>query len=361
MGKELYDRLVDSLTLRGGALIPQKSKEFYALLEELFTPEEAGLGSKIPFGSTPAEKIAQEAGKSPGEVTPLLEKMADKGLVITTDKGGIRLYKLLPLVPGIFEFQFMKGEVSERTKKLARLFEDYFTVSWKTHIAAKAPSVPFARVIPVEKEIKTGVDVHPYEKVSAYIDNAEHISVSSCYCRHHGELIDHLCDKPKDVCMSFGPSAKFVAERGFGRLVSKKEAIKILDLSEEAGLVHCSSNTSRYIDFICNCCMCHCGILQTIKDTQKPSFGATSNFIVEVDDEACAGCETCIERCQMEALSMNDDVVERETSKCIGCGLCVSTCPSEALKMVSRAERQVPPKDQRELMASMIASMQKKE
>lgn len=352
MRQEIHERLIDSLNKRGGAIVALKCGELYELLEALFNPEEAELVSKMPAGFSPVEGIAQEAGKSLGEMAPLLEGMADKGLVLSMEKGGVKVYSSLPLLPGMFEFQFMKGEVSQRTKKLARLFEDYFEAVRKAPPSVKASSVPFARVIPVEKDIRTGIEVFPYEKASEYIHSADFISVSTCYCRHHGELLGNPCDKPKEVCLSLGPSARFIAEKGFGRLISKEEARRILDRSEEAGLVHCSSNTSKYIDFICNCCGCHCGILQSITDTRMPTLGATSSFIVEVDQENCIGCEACLARCQMEALSMKDEVVQRDGLRCIGCGLCVSVCPSEALKMITRAERHIPPRDHRELTAS---------
>jgi ferredoxin len=359
MKNEVYDRLIDSLTLRGGAVFPQKTPEFRALLEELFTEEEADLAGFMPMGSVPAAKIAAAAERPVDPVTATLERMADKGLVVVTERQGVKRYTIPPLVPGVFEHQFMKGTSTERDVKLARLFEDCFEALRRAPGGRVGPSVPFARVIPVEREIRAGLDVHPYEKVSAYIDAAEHIAVSACYCRHHGELVGDPCDKPKDVCLSFGPSAKFFAERGFGRLISKEEAQGVLDVSEEAGLVHCSSNTSAYIDFICNCCLCHCGILKSVKDSQRVSMSATSGYIVEVDRDSCVGCETCVDRCPMEALAMEDGVVARDAAGCIGCGLCVSSCPTEALGMVSRSAHAAPPQDRRELMAGMMASMRK--
>jgi hypothetical protein len=264
--KRLYDRLIDALILRGGAIYPRKVRATYELLQELFASEEAELACSMPLEMATAEKIAAHAGKEIDESVAILENMANKGLVFTYEKGGIRYYRLMALAPGIYEYQFMSGEVSERTRKLARLFDECTPVSGKESGAFNAPTFPFSRVLPVEKEIERGVDVQPYEKVSEYITNSKHIAVSTCYCRHHAELVGNACEKPKEVCMSLGPGAKFVAERGFGRLVSKEEALHILQLSEAAGLVHCSSNTTKNIDFICNCCICHCAILQHHKD-----------------------------------------------------------------------------------------------
>ena len=364
MTTPVYEQLADALRARGGAVPAIKCPEFYALLEELFTPEEAEIGVKMPLSPIPVETFAQEiAGGDPQDVEKLLETMADKGVVFTLDRGGVRHYALMPLLPGIFEMQLMKGEVNDRTKKLARLFQDYFNVvsGLREGTAPDVSAFPSARVITVEQEIQAGVEIYPYDKVSEYIANSDYITVSICYCRHHGELLGNPCDKPKDVCLSFGPNAKYIAERGFGRLLSKEEALEVLDRSEKAGLVHCSSNTGKYIDLICNCCSCHCIILQSIKGAVLVSRLATSGFIMVVDEEECMGCGDCIHRCQVEALSIQDDIVTRDADRCIGCGLCISVCPTSALRMEPREQRPIPPRDRRELNMAMMASIPRSE
>ncbi|WP_287583440.1 DUF362 domain-containing protein [Candidatus Borrarchaeum sp.] len=68
----------------------------------------------------------------------------------------------------------------------------------------------------------------------------------------------------------------------------------------------------------------------------------TSNYFAVVDPEECAGCETWIDRCQMEALSMVDEVSKVDLDRCIGCGLCVTTCPSDAIQLQKREKEIVP-------------------
>ena len=259
--------------------------------------------------------------------------------------------------------QFMTGEVSERAKRLARLFEDYFnmlTRSTRGGAGGVFPIFPWARVITVEREIPGGVEVHPYDMVSQYIEKSPYITVSTCYCRHHGELVDRPCDKPKNNCMGFGPGAKSNADRGFSRLISKEEAREILKRSEEAGLVHLSSNTGKYIDFICNCCICHCGILQSVKNAAAPSMAAVSSFIASFEEGVCSGCGDCVDRCPMDALAMEDDVVALDSNRCIGCGLCVSVCPAGALSLELREGAPLPPLDRNVLKDAMMSSMQPK-
>jgi electron transport complex protein RnfB len=359
MTEPVYEKLTDALNMRGGAVRVIKCPEFYALLGELFTPEEGALASQMPMNPMSAADFAAEMGSDPGEVERLLEGMANKGLIYAIERGGVMEYNLLQMLPGIFELQLMKGEVNERAKRIAHLFEDYFTGMFQgVQEGAQFPQFPWARVIAVEAEIPAGMEVQPYDSVSQYIENSEYISLAICYCRHHAELMGNPCDKPKDVCMAFGEGAQFLSQRGFARLVSKEEALEALDRAEKAGLVHCSSNTSENIGFICNCCSCHCGIVQSlIKDSFMPGMGAVSSFIMMVDEEKCMGCGDCIDRCPVQVLSMQDDIVVMDADHCIGCGLCVSTCPTEALRMELRPDRPLPPRDQDSLDAALKASM----
>jgi len=60
--------------------------------------------------------------------------------------------------------------------------------------------------------------------------------------------------------------------------------------------------------------------------------------------ENCIACEACVERCQMDAITV-DDVAHVDRKRCIGCGLCVGACPEEAMVMRQKGkeEQYVPP------------------
>jgi NAD-dependent dihydropyrimidine dehydrogenase PreA subunit len=356
--KELYTNLIDSINMRGGTFAAYKIDECYALLEVVFTPEQAEMFIKIPLAPANAEQIATDVGKPLDETTTILEGMADLGLIVTRDKPAGRVYAAIPLVPGIFEFQLTGGGETERDYLLARLFGAYFDkMEAMPETLSSLPSVPFARVIPVEEGVKAGkIEVYPYETLSEYVDKTEHIAVAMCYCRHHAKLLGDLCVKPMENCLSFGPAGKFVADRGFGRLISKEEAKKILKEAQKEGLIHTSSNTTEYIDFICNCCDCHCGVIQSLK-AQMRNISGTSNFLVEVNEDNCSACEVCLDRCPMDAFVMKDDAAFVDIEMCVGCGLCVSTCEDDALSMISRPERITPPATRGALMQEIIASM----
>lgn len=55
--------------------------------------------------------------------------------------------------------------------------------------------------------------------------------------------------------------------------------------------------------------------------------------MVKVDVDECTGCETCVEVCPVEAISMKDDVAVIDQDTCTECETCVPECPVEAIKV----------------------------
>ena len=255
MTDELYDRLADIFNMIGYG--SNKSPELIALLKSLFNEEEVLVAVNLsPMAPESPAKVAERIGIDPGKVAGLLDGMADKGLIYSSIRNGEKWYKIIQLVPGIFELQFMKGEVNDRAKELARLFDDYFHASTPQERQISSDSeegIHFARVIPIEKALDPTTNVFPFEQAKKYIEESDAITVSTCYCRHKQRLLDRGCDYPDEVCLQIGPFAEFVQERGFGRAITKEEALAVLKKSADAGLVHTSSNTQERIDFICNC------------------------------------------------------------------------------------------------------------
>ncbi|MHA1803675.1 MAG: ATP-binding protein, partial [Promethearchaeota archaeon] len=70
-----------------------------------------------------------------------------------------------------------------------------------------------------------------------------------------------------------------------------------------------------------------------------------SNFHAEVDADDCDGCGICIDKCNMEALTLINDISTVNLDKCIGCGACVTACPSEAIQLREKEEKFIPPED----------------
>ena len=55
--------------------------------------------------------------------------------------------------------------------------------------------------------------------------------------------------------------------------------------------------------------------------------------VVVVDKDECTGCETCVEACPVQAISMKDDKAQIDPETCTECETCVPECPVEAIKV----------------------------
>jgi Pyruvate/2-oxoacid:ferredoxin oxidoreductase delta subunit len=360
MTQEVYRQMLDVMKQRRGPYTGIDIPEFYALMEKLFTPQEAAVNNVMTRKPATATDIAAEMGTSEADIKPVLEAMADKGLCKTFKRDGVRYYQGEPFMPGIFEYQFISGKVSERHKEIARLLNDYKAA----YNAAKGEikmTFPTTRVITVDRTIEAGNTVHTYDQVATYIDKYETIAVGACYCRQAAKLREEdIHDMPLEMCMWFGGMAEYAIERLGAKQKGAEEARQVLDKAEEAGLIHMSRNTTEDIEFICNCDRWHCDVVKGVLKQTKPALFFNSGFEPRFDPALCVACETCIERCPPEALVMGEnEVPEVNPDRCFGCAVCATGCPSETIVMEVKTDFPIPPKDPQELVASIKASFAK--
>ena len=92
---------------------------------------------------------------------------------------------------------------------------------------------------------------------------------------------------------------------------------------------------------MCSCCGDCCGILRSLKMQSNPTHSIRSNYFAQIESKLCTACETCVERCQMEAIEINNSIFKINIDRCIGCGLCVSTCPVEAISLIKKDGEQL--------------------
>jgi electron transport complex protein RnfB len=336
-----------------------RTKETLELFRILFTEKEAEFLAHFtaPYqDSETFDQIVERTGKPQKEVECLVDRLVSKGLLFkyTSRKDGQVHYSLLPMAPGIFEFYFASGPDSDTKRKVAKLMEKFYLNGYGMEVGAS--EYPWARVMPIEKTIAINRNINadfvilPFEKMSQLIKTARKVAVINCACR-----TKKACDHPLETCLIFDYSAEFMVERGYGRYLSIEEALKLLEKSEEAGLVHSTLNAQTRPTFICNCCTCACLILRGLSELHNPRAIARSNFIPERNEELCNKCRTCVRICPMKANvyhAPHDNEAERILfleERCIGCGLCAYHCPKSAIKLV-KVKNHVPEVTPREAM-----------
>jgi ferredoxin len=204
------------------------------------------------------------------------------------------------------------------------------------------------RTIPVGKSITVEHHVTTYDNIRDLIDNTnDPIVINRCMCRMGAAMRGNPCKKThrEETCMAFGEWAKLAVKGGIPP-ISKEKALEIMRQNEEDGLV-LQPNNCQKIDFVCACCGCCCGILQLQKAIPNPAAVWAHNYYASVDAGSCVGCGECVERCQVNAIQMNENstLAVINLDRCIGCGNCVAACQPEALRLLKKANEVIPPAD----------------
>jgi NAD-dependent dihydropyrimidine dehydrogenase PreA subunit len=328
---------------------------YIKILREFYTPEQAELGAALPEGAFTAPELAHALNRDLKPLTELLETMADKGLVfVTKGDDGVSKYALTQFVPGVVEFQLMRGRDTPKDRKVAKLIKEFFEGEMRDlmqelfkdpEVVKQMLPVAPARIITIESQLPQQIEVYSYEKLSEMLDKEKSFAAAKCYCRHHAYLVEAPCKVkgvPEYSCLLCGETAEYVIDRGFAKRITREEAQEILLATEKAGLMH---NTGNYCDravFVCNCCGCCCEFLKGVKRMNSTAMLARANFVVAIDRDRCSGCGDCIDRCQMEALSLVDELISVNAELCLGCGNCIPACPTETLSMTRRANVKPP-------------------
>ena len=68
-------------------------------------------------------------------------------------------------------------------------------------------------------------------------------------------------------------------------------------------------------------------------DERLSFFNTRTALRPKVDEDACSGCETCVDQCPASALSMNGNLPMVDAEKCIACFCCQEMCPEQAMHL----------------------------
>ncbi len=311
------------------------------ILEKVFTPQDARVALKLGLIPAPADRIARRLRLPIDVARATLDRMADRGQILSYTSDGVQHYGLAPFVIGIYEYQ-----VKHLDREFAALFEQYAPRLLR-RVGGHAPAL--GRVVPINASIDASVQILAYEDLRAIIHGAKSFALRECVCRKERGLLGHPCQHTLETCLGFSSEAgAFDYFNYAGRVISQDEALRVLDATEREGLVHVTYNVRERPMFVCNCCSCCCGFLRAVNEFGAPHALARSNFVASIDADTCDSCAACAApHCPMDAIHSDGGPYAVRADRCIGCGVCAGACPSESIRLTSRpeADRLVPSKD----------------
>ncbi len=246
-----------------------------------------------------------------------------------------------------------------RLKMLApdylRDFGQYMQNEYGAELATA--TLPRSRYIPVEESVEPDLRIATYDELRQLIEQAgEQLCVQECICRKVNDLQGKPCQATdrREVCLSFGDLADLYVAEGWGRRISRTEALDLARKSEEEGLVLMPGN-AQAPTFMCACCDDCCALLTTYRYLPRPADIVASNYYVKVNTDLCRGHGACVEQCPTDAVTLEDAPAVVDLGRCIGCGLCVPTCPEDAMSLVKKTDETTPPPTEDDLYDAIMA------
>jgi len=349
--KDAYKNLEDRINWFTQGAPPSES--LYKILQVLYTEQEAKWVALLPVRPFTAKKAAKIWKISELSAETFLDRLCEKALLVDSYYQGKRQFVMPPPMAGFIEFALMRTRGDLDQKYLSELYYQYMNVEEDFVKDLFFATETFLGRVYVQEPILTNdntIHILDYERASHIIEEAAHIGLGTCYCRHKMLHVGHPCeiDAPLDVCLTLGDVAHSLAENGqHARLIDKAEAIDVLERSYAANLVQIGENVREFPAFICNCCGCCCEALQTARKFSPMQPVATTNYLPVISD-ACIGCGKCEKVCPVLAISMQNKKESRDAAMvdqnvCLGCGVCVRSCPKNAIHLEQRAVQVITP------------------
>lgn len=327
-GSEVYTRIAEKLGV-------PPTQRVTAILEAYFSPPEGEVVLEL-FDPSTCQEVANRMGVDQAAVLPILEALTARDVI----KKGQTQYCFHSNITA-FHHHTVGGVGLEPTpEKIKQAWGDFFFNEWsdlivKSYIKRKSIiGRPVFRVWPALAALDLSPNIQaeqilPEENFRLKLQKTSRIIVGRCGCRKNWAR----CDHPLETC--FAPNQGHGALELLGkpgrtsiREITLSEALEIVRHNEEAGLV----NTGA-----CFCCVESCEILFSLKKANRFDLLGPSRFRARVDQERCAGCQDCLERCPFDAIEMKKVPGSRKLKasavgeKCLGCGVCIVGCKERAL------------------------------
>ena len=340
------------------AKTPSGAPEHPAILPILrlyCTPDEADFLSRMPAKICNITELAEYYGRDIEWTQKAIDALVEKFLVGSLDFGdGVRLYTPAQIIPGFWDFTYMRVDSKLPVKELTRLFSEYWDTFYPAAYGRDAATQDFRVMVREESLPERYTEILDYESATRIVANAGRIAVGTCSCTTmKREAGKETCDRPIETCMSFNACADAILSMGQAREITQEEALDIIKHCKDRNMIQCADNVKNEPWYLCNCCKCCCGLFEVLRDYDVKTSVVAANYVAQTDEESCIGCGACLEACPIDAIELKGSHAEVRQNACIGCGLCVSVCKGNARRLERRPRRTYTPNELQEKFLGM--------
>ena len=334
---------------------PAAKRAWREILEMLFSPDDAALAARLPVVPTTLADLARRTGASEGDLRARLEAMAGKGLVLDLHdtRTGATTYMLAPPVVGFFELSMMRLSDGLPKERLARAYEAYMADD--TTFDEEVSGVPtlVSRTLVQETALYDDLasEVLDWDRATAYVEQADALAVTNCFCRHVATHLGTACDYPLETCLSLGTAARYLVRHGHARQIGREEGRELLEAAREHGLVHIGGQRAAGAEL-------HLQLLLVL--LRRAPLGPEGHAGDAAERLPARGRRPPVHGLrQLRAGVSRAGHLDRppggpadggadaatapltcavDLGACIGCGVCVGACSQDALTMVRRPQ-----------------------
>ncbi|MEW6527055.1 MAG: 4Fe-4S binding protein [Spirochaetota bacterium] len=336
------------------------------VFDSVLSPQEVDFLLSMGKDAATRDAIFKKVNMPSDTAREVFSSLIAKGMIWSRVHGEQELFTVSPIMLGWFEVYLCNGSTTSEKRQFARWLTRLFN-SWKKYNVTPIrqlrnwsnkntaphnvikPASPGKKIVlnkaivPEKSQVLPSTSIN--ELIARYGDEGL-IAVVHCFCRQWKTMegIECRLKMPLEACIVLGKFSQHAVKYGFGRFISREEAVTIIDETKKKGGVHIVWHDKDRIDneeiAICNCCWDCCGVLGSYNRGINSLHFKTFYYAYIVELEKCTGCGLCVTYCPVRAITLQDNKPVIDKNLCIGCLQCYNKCKKDVIA-IQHEEREV--------------------